>query len=435
MPNRPNILLIFTDEQSADAMSCAGNVEISTPAMDRLAADGVRFERAYCAAPSCAPARNSLHTGRMPHQVEFGENGKIAKPEETLGRILAGAGYDCNYAGNRAFSLSEDPGICGYQPLSPKGDAITAQRSAEFLQERGRGQNDNPFFLVSSFINPHNIYQWARDQDTYLGAVEDRPIHECPILPANHHMAPFTPQCIKAYLGGHSPAYQAPQPIDDPNWWRRYRNAYFRMIEMVDAQIGIVLDSLRDSGLYDDTLVLFISDHGDCAGAHQWLWKNVLYEEALKVPFILKPPSGSAAGLSSAFVSTGLDILPTFCDYAEADLPGGLQGRSLRPLVEGSKDAEESWRKQLVVVTDRHDYGMVGRAAFEGNTKYVIYEWGRYREQLFDLEADPGEMVNVASSARFTPDLVRMRSFLRDWCAETGDYFKSVPKGENPAPY
>ena len=433
MPNRPNILLIFTDEQSADAMSCTGNVEISTPAMDSLAADSMRFERAYCAAPSCAPARNSLHTGRLPHQVEFDDDNRIAHPEQTLGRILSGSGYDCFYAGNRAFALSEDPDVCGYQPLAPKGDDITAERSAEFL--RGRNQNDNPFFLVSSFINPHNIYQWARDQDTYLGTVEERPIHDCPILPANHHMAPFTPQCIKAYLGGHTPAYPAHQPIDDPNWWRRYRNAYFRMIEMADAQIGIVLDALRDSGQYDDTLVLFISDHGDCAGAHQWLWKNVLYEEALKVPFILKPPSGSEAALSSAFVSTGLDILPTFCDYAETDLPDGLRGRSLRPLVEGSREAEESWRKQLVVVTDRHDYGVVGRAAFEDHMKYVIYEWGRYREQLFDLKADPGEMVNLASSSRFTPDLVRMRSFLREWCADTGDYFKQVPKGTEPALY
>jgi arylsulfatase A-like enzyme len=434
VPNRPNILLIFTDEQSASAMSCAGNVEISTPAMDSLAADSMRFERAYCAAPSCAPARNSLHTGRMPHQIEFTEN-RLAHPEETLGRILSGAGYDCHYAGNRAFALSEDPAECGYQPLSPKGDAITAQRSAEFLEERGRSQSDRPFFLVSSFINPHNIYQWARDQDTYLGTVDERPIHDCPILPPNHHMAPFTPQCIHAYLRGHSPAYPAHQPIDDPNWWRRYRNAYFRMIEMADAQIGIVLDALRNSGQYDDTVVLFISDHGDCAGAHQWLWKNVLYEEALNVPFIFKPPSGSEARLSRAFVSTGLDVLPTFCDYAQADPPSGLQGCSLRPLVEASEEAEESWRQQLVVVTDRHDYGVVGRAAFDDQMKYVIYEWGRYREQLFDLQADPGEMVNLASSSRFTADLVRMRSFLREWCAETGDYFKHVPKGTEPAPY
>ena len=434
MNNRPNILLIFTDEQSASAMSCTGNVEISTPAMDGLAADGVRFERAYCAAPSCAPARNSLHTGRMPHQIEFSDN-RIAKPEETLGRILSSAGYDCYYAGNRAFALSEDPAVCGYQPLAPKGDAITAERSAEFLKERGRNQNDNPFFLVSSFINPHNIYQWARDQDTYLGTVKERPIPDCPLLPPNHHMAPFTPQCVRAYLGGHTPAYPAPQPIDDPNWWRRYRNAYFRMIEMADAQIGIVLDALRDSGQYDDTLVLFISDHGDCAGAHQWLWKNVLYEEALKVPFLLKPPAGRAARRSRAFVSTGLDILPTFCDYAETDAPAGLRGCSLRSLVEGSRDDEDSWRRQLVVVTDRHDYGVVGRAAYEDELKYVIYEWGRYREQLFDLKTDPGEMVDLASSSRFTPDLVRMRSFLREWCRETGDYFKHVPKGDEPAPY
>ena len=211
--------------------------------------------------------------------------------------------------------------------------------------------------------------------------------------------------------------------------------AFFENADLAVLDQMLVLDALRDSGQYDDTLVLFVSDHGDCAGAHQWLWKNVLYEEALKVPFVLKPPAGREARLSDALVSTGLDVLPTFCDYAETDAPEGLPGCSLRPLVEGSKEAEDAWRQQLVVVTDRHDYGMVGRAAFDGRMKYVIYEWGRYREQLFDLETDPGEMVNLATSSRCTADLVRMRSLLRDWCVETGDHFRLVPKGNEPAPY
>ena len=249
---RPNILLIFTDQQSANAMSCTGNAELSTPNMDNLAADGVRFERAYCATPSCAPARNSIMTSTLPHEISF-DDSCISNPDATLGCILSASGYDCLYAGNRSFALSDEPQVCGFEPLSESLDADMAVDCRDFLLDRGQRDESNPFFLVASFINPHNICQWAREQDTYLGAIEERHIHDCPVLPANHEIAPYEPQAIRAFTATHPSAFSTEDLTDDPNWWRRYRSAYFRLIELVDSHLGIVLGGLRDSGLDDDT--------------------------------------------------------------------------------------------------------------------------------------------------------------------------------------
>jgi arylsulfatase A-like enzyme len=414
----------------------------------------VRFERTYCATPSCAPARNSIMTGTLPHEIAF-TDGKIAHPEATLGRILSASGYDCHYAGNRSFALGQEPEVCGFEPLSKALDADMAVDCRDFLLERGNKGGREPFFLVASFINPHNICQWAREQDTYLGAIEERHIPDCPVLPANHQVAPFEPQAIRSFAATHPSAFSTGDQTEDPNWWRRYRSAYFRLIELVDSHIGIVLEGLRDSGLYDDTLVVFISDHGDGQGAHKLKQKLVLYEEAARVPLIVKPPKTDGEDcsptVSSALAHTGLDLMLTFCDYAELDPPSGLRGRSLRPVVEETSKVSvpASWREQLVIEIDRADrtlpgmqmakhggQNLIGRAVYDGDYKYIVYDWGRYREQLFDLRTDPGEMVNLAQSSRFAPVLAGMRSFLRGWCAETDDHFGvMIPHGDAPAPY
>ena len=453
MSERPNILLIFTDQQSANAMSCAGNAEISTPMMDSLAADGVRFERAYCATPSCAPARNSIFTGTLPHEISFAE-GRISNPDATLGRIMSASGYDCYYAGNRSFALSREPEICGFEPLSESRDAEMAVDCREFLLDRGQENGSNPFFLVASFINPHNICQWAREQDTYLGRIEERHIHDCPVLPSNHEISPYEPQAIRSFTATHPSAFSTENQIDDPNWWRRYRSAYFRLVELADSHIGIVLKALRDGGMYDDTLVVFVSDHGDGQGAHKLKQKLILYEEAAKVPLIVKPPKapgGFASKVSPALAHTGLDLMPTFCDYGAIEPSASLRGRSLRPVVEEtSNPVPASWREHLVIEIDRAardlpgmqmgkhgGKNLIGRAVYDSDRyKYVIYDWGRYREQLFDLRADPGETVNLAGSSLFVSALASMRGYLREWCMETDDHFGAmIPSGDGPAPY
>lgn len=444
MRKRPNVLLVLTDQQSWNAMSCAGNPWISTPAMDRLAEEGVRFTNAYCVSPSCAPSRKSMLTGHLPHNVEM--NGRyVAHPEINAGRLFSAAGYQCRYAGVRGHSLPDPPEESGFVSIAERGesDEQVAAASRRFIREHGEGDRNNPFFLVTAFINPHNICQWARAQDTYLGAIEERPLSECPELPANYPVAAFAPQAIEPYMPGRSALFSKDGESDDPNWWRRYRSAYFRLIEMVDALVGSVLDALRDSGQYEDTLVVFAADHGDGQGAHQWRWKNVLYEEAVHIPLIVKPPGTPRAGVIDERVSTGLDLLPTLRDYTGIAPPGSLPGLSWREMIEGVPDASLPFaERDLVVQVDRLSkvhynlpvgrHGgayLLGRAIYHGSLKYGVYDWGRYREQLFDLSTDPGEMQNLAVSSAYESELRQMRTLLREWCERTGDEFASAVPG------
>ena len=164
MSKRPNILYIFTDQQSADAMSCAGNGDLCTPGMDRLAANGARFRNAYCSYPLCTPRRASMFTGKMPHELGITGNGAPVPEERVpmgLGNVLSEAGYDCAYAGKWHVPQIAIPDrehgfrrICGFD------DNSIAATCAEFMAE----DRDRPFFLVAAFDNPHNICEWGREQ-------------------------------------------------------------------------------------------------------------------------------------------------------------------------------------------------------------------------------------------------------------------------------
>lgn len=427
MSAQPNIVFLITDSQANFALSCDGNPYVHTPAADGLARDGVRFERAYCATPSCAPARSAILTGKMDHQIAR-EDRQIVDAENTVYRLMAQAGYDCVYAGNRAFPLRGDPDLTGYRHLTPKGDAHTADRSVEFIHEWGREYHENPLFLTASFINPHDIYEWVLDLDLRLGPIDEKPIQDCPPLPANYPLGPYTPEAITSYMAA-NPHFSMPDQTGDPNWWRMYCNAYYRLVELVDAHLGMIVDALKSVDMYEDTLIVMISDHGDCRASHQWMWKNILYEESIGIPLIVKSPNNGDGivrdATTDALASSGLDLIHTFCEYGGACPPKGLEGRSLKQVVDAAQRGQThaDWRDILPVTTYRHDMGMVGRTLISERFKYIVYEWGRYREQLFDLETDPGEMVNLAVNSEYHERLSDLRAAMRDWCERTDDPF------------
>jgi arylsulfatase A-like enzyme len=162
---------------------------------------------------------------------------------------------------------------------------------------------------------------------------------------------------------------------------------------MVDAQIGVVLKALRDSGQVENTVVIFTSDHGDHDGAHKLEHKGSFYEEAIRVPLIISQAGTTPSGVvdDGHLVSNGLDLLPTVCDYAGAAVPGELEGVSLRPLAEG-RDVDE-WRSRLAIEC------VTGRMVMSPRYKYMLYDSGAHREQLIDRVTDPGEMRNAAQDA------------------------------------
>jgi choline-sulfatase len=435
--NRPNILFIMTDQQHAGMMSCTGNKWLKTPALDRLSACGIRFERAYACNPVCVPNRFSLQTGLMPSAIGMFQNsdsGRVSVTDailqKSLGRLFHEADYETVYGGKVHLpSKMNDVQNLGYRNLTGDSRQGLADACAKFI----KGQHSRPFFLFASFINPHDICYMAindfrrtkvrapvdnTDSKT-CEAVLDRAgkaadigtffRENCPPLPTNHGVPKAEPECITHKYLNARPFRAYVREKWTQNQWRLHRWAYCRLTEMVDKRIGTLLDALREAGLEDNTLIVFTSDHGDMDAAHKMEHKSVLYEESVRVPFIVSYKGVIPHGVvdDTHLVSNGLDLLPTLCDYASIKIPAGRHGLSLRPLAQGKKTVP--WRDY--VVSESQNGRMLQTARF----KYCIYDSGRHREQLIDLKNDPGEMENLAENPGFKEVLDKHHRLLRKW--------------------
>ncbi len=442
-PDKPNILVIVTDQQHAGMMSCAGNPHLKTPAMDWLAAHGVRFERAYAANPVCVPSRFSLQTGCYPSVIGMRHNGDSKRTTPfpgletaTLGRLMQQAGYDVAYGGKVHLPTGAGMGDIrkvGYRMLTGDERGALADACAAFVRE----EREKPFFLFASFINPHDIcYMAIQDYEKKEGrhaaaqalrealqmpdGVPESEFYatRCPPVPANLEPTAGEPKAVEAFLQQRPFKWHARTTWTDARW-RLHRWAYGRLTERVDAEIGRVLDALREGGRAEKTLIVFTSDHGDLDGAHRIEHKTLLYEEAIRVPFLVTWKGVTKAGTVDAdhFVVNGLDLLPTACDYAGIAPPKGLLGRSVRPLAEGR--APESWREELVVESE------VGRLLRVGSLTYWALDFAGPEEALFDLAADPGEMKNLAGDPACRKDLEAMRARLEAWQERTGVSYRN----------
>jgi len=439
-PKRPNILFIFSDQQRADMLSCAGNKYLKTPAMDSLAAGGVRFERAYCANPVCVPSRFAMMTGVMPSRVGLEENAPLKRKqgvpdeilERSLGRIFRNAGYETAYGGKVHLPMTLEQ--IGFDCISKDERSGLAEACAAFL----RRPHDKPFLLVASFINPHDICFMALEAATKEPTPKEPPLGPAeqvwrlpegvsredfarksyPPLPANFEVPPGEPEGVKQV--DPRPARFWVREHWTPEDWRLHRWAYCRLTEIVDAEIGTVLRALREAGLEDNTLIVFSSDHGDIDASHRLEHKAVLYEEAERVPLVVSWKGVTRPGLvdSDHLVSTGLDLIPTLCDFAGIPVPKELAGRSVRPLAEGRRPA--AWRDCLGIES-KHC-----RAMHTARFKYTVYNVGEHREVLVNLEKDPGEMKNLASDPAYREVLENHRKRLRQWMEEARD---SLAKG------
>ncbi len=392
--------------------------------MDSLAQRGMRFTQAYCTQPLCTPSRASLFTGFMPHEVGVQRNGLAITDTmvgQGIGHLLSRAGYDCGYGGKWHVPEASLPEGHGFERVAPFGDDGLTDACVAFLQR----PRERPFFLVASYDNPHNICEWARRQPLPWGRVADpASLADCPNLPANFAPPSFEPEIIRIEQDANRQLYPAVSFTEDD--WRRYRYAYCRLVEKVDAQVGRLLEALDRNGLCDSTVVVFTSDHGDGNGAHRWNQKSVLYEDVIRVPLLIAAPGNLLSDAQCAsLVSTGLDVYPTLCAYAGVTPPPGRAGYPLQPLIEGTN--RPSWRDELVVQTffdGGRGYNTVGRMLRTLRYKYVVYHMGRHREQLFDLEQDPGEMVNLAVEQRHAGVLAEHRRRLAAWCEQISDPFR-----------
>ena len=410
---RPNILFLFADDHRPDALGAAGNEHIQTPHLDALAARGFRFTRNYCMGSIhgavCQPSRAMLNSGRSLYRVNMNLEGA-----PTLGESLRSAGYRTFgtgkwHNGTASFVRSFEHGtniffggmsnheavpirdLQANGELTPRttaegfSSALFADAAIEFLDGLDAA-DEEPFFAYVSFTAPHDPRQpTGRYRQMYYDAR--------PPLPRN-----FLPQhpFHNGWMSGRDESLAA---------WPRTEEVvgdqlaeYYGMITHMDDQIGRVLEALERSGRADNTLVVFTADHGLAVGSHGLLGKQSVYEHAMGAPLIVAGP-GVPVGESSALTYL-YDLMPTMLDAADVDAPEGVEGQSLRPVWQGES---EGVRDSLYLT-----YENKMRSVTDGRWKLIRYPLID-REQLFDLQTDPDEMVDLVQA----PGLQERRSDLR----------------------
>ncbi len=442
---KPNIIYIYTDQQRAKMMSCAGNKWLHTPAIDYLAENGIRFTRAYATNPVCSPSRVSLITGRFPGQFNddkgnpVKENaGSMKIPEiseevknTTIAAFMKKAGYNLIYGGKEHLPAPLIPAKLGFKDITNDERDMLAETAANYIKSNPK----EPYFMVVSLINPHDIcYMAIRD---FAGSEQENRILEngkvelatldkalampegvsekdffaeyCPPLPPNFEIQEDEPKAI-SWRNDQRYFQKTARKNYTEQDWRKHRWAYCRLTEIVDKQIQIVLDAVKESGQEQNTLILFSSDHGDMDSAHRLEHKSLLYEESANIPFVAmwKGHIPESKVDSVHLVSNGLDLLPTVCDYAGMEGKSDPRGKSLRLLFEGEKT---DWRQYLGVESQ------VGKMVVDADGyKYIRYDVAGIEENLLDLNKDPYETKHFTNDPEYAEKLSELRSvFNNEW--------------------
>ena len=424
----PDIAIFLTDQQQAAMMSIAGAQGLNTPTMDTLALQGVRFTHAYCPTPQCSPTRSAYWTGRYPHRtgvmgnvknrppVPAGMSGPLDHAIPNIAKIFAPAGYETVYFGK--WHLGGVPCDYGFETCSPErlhGEDLTV-RAIEFLQKRRLlAQPRRPLLFIVSWVNPHDIYQITKPEK--LDIPTDTPVTLPKNLRDDLRHKPF-PQ--RHFLQQDQGKVVANYTDND---WKRYIRYYRQLTETVDAQIGRVLAEFRLNA--PQSLVIFASDHGDSAGSHGLPFKSpAMYEELVRVPLIFSWPDHLKAGVSDALVSP-IDLLPTLCDLANIKAPEGMDGRSLRPLLNQPAKTPADWRDAIFVeYYGKQNWRAPIRMIRTERWKYVRYL--QYGNELYDLNADPHEMNNLAGKPAHADRQKTLADRLDQWISQTRDPFNKL---------
>lgn len=335
-----------------------------------------------------------------------------------------------------------DPEISNWM-LGAETDPPLTEAVVEFLDNY---DDKKPFFLAVSYHNPHDICfyprkdGWFTKEDSLLlirhygfkyklpdvvGTHPDNYVN-LPPLPDNHDVDLNEPEFIIQKRREHDEygmetklAYKEFSEKE----WRGYYYAYCQLTEMVDKEIGKVLDALSKNNFEDNTIIVFTSDHGDGAASHKWAAKNSLYEESSRIPFIFswhdQIPSGTK---DVTHLVSQIDILPTLCDYAGFKAPVEFTGRSLKSIIE---NPDATWRDYLTVELADYepDRQRKGRMLRTAEFKYNVYSLGLRNEQFYNLKTDPGEMNNLINDSAYQGEILKHKKMLQDWMARTGDTF------------
>lgn len=401
----PNIVLLLTDDQRFDAIGALGHPVLKTPNMDSLARSGHAFRNAYTLGANvgavCTPSRNMLQCGKAYFRYE----GIHAKPDgHTMPEVFNAAGYETYYYGKKGntaplieakFEHAHALANNDLEHVGGEPGKCIVDAAIQFLKAR---DGKRPLFMQLAWPNPHDPRTAA---EKYMAMYKR---DEIP-LPKN-----YMPQ--HPFDNGEMAVRDerlAPWPRTEDEI-RRHLHEYYATITALDFHIGRLLVTLKDVGLEENTIVVFTSDNGLSVGSHGLMGKQNVYEPGLKVPLIFSGP-GIPKGESLALVYL-MDLFPTFCDLAGIAKPEGIDGRSLKHVIDGSA---KGVRDTLFL-----SYRDVQRAVRDDGWKLIRYPQIN-RTQLFDLQSDPDELRDLAGEAPQADRIATMMGALRDWQKQLGD--------------
>ncbi len=431
----PNVLYIIVDQHSGLMTNQAGYPNVTTPGVDKLAQDGVYFTRSYCSYPVCTSARKTFLTGMMPSQAS-----DVTK-HVSIGTQFKNIGYETVFYGKWHVGSThmDDEGVDTWHGFDTYTDARVDsdiyQWSSDFLKQ----EHTKPFFMITSFLNPHDCCELARniagENDSYHdGAVEENADTAiCPHLPYNFAIPPNEPEGFYTRRNNEPDEnYWDSQPTK--LWteveWRQYMYGYDRLVEKVDQHVENLYDDLVASGLLDNTIIVYTSDHGDGHGSHAWTQKKSFYEESVNVPLIFSWKGKTHKGfINKETLASGLDIYPTLLQMVGISASEDLPGEDLSPVL--LADAQDTIINRDYVVSEMNQKAYTGNTpgTFVGYTvitddyKYILFDKGVNREMLFDVKNDPGELNPVTDDESYAAVLADGRAKLKEWVKKTNADF------------
>jgi arylsulfatase A-like enzyme len=401
---KPNVVFLFADDQRADTIGALGNPHIKTPNLDQLAQGGFVFRNAYCLGANmpavCTPSRNMLLSGR----AYFRWQGPQAQPDmPNFPTSMKAAGYETYHHGKRGNTSPKIQELFDHNKYVVDNDDRTngepcgtiVDEAIGFLKSR---DGSKPVFMYLAFSNPH---------DPRVAAKEYMDLYERDKIPLPKDYLPLHPfnngeQFVRDEL-------LAPFPRT-PDVVRKHLHDYYATISAMDHHIGRLLAAIKQLGMYDNTIFIYSADHGLAIGSHGLFGKQNLYEAGMKPPLVFSGP-GIPRGETQALVYL-LDIFPTVCDLVGTDIPSGLDGKSLRPVIEGRASGV---RDSLFLA-----YRDVQRAVRDERYKLIRYPQVNVT-QLFDLKTDPDEITNLAERPEQAQRIGKMTAELKRWQQSLGD--------------
>jgi len=462
MGRDPNILFIMADDHAANAISCYGSRINRTPNIDRIAADGVRFENCFCTNSLCSPSRASILTGQYSHiNGVYTLADSLDERRRNVAKILKEAGYQTALIGK--WHLHSNPSGFDYWNIIPDVDhggqgryynPILMSDTGEIKQHEGyvtdiitdltikwlKNRDENkPFFLLCHHKAPHR--PWEPDAK-HAKMYEKEEIPEPDNLLDDYRNRSRAAANAKLKIGEDlklRDLKQTPPPDLKGSafvkWaYQRYIKDYLRCVASIDDNVGRLLDFLEKEGLTKNTIVIYTSDQGMFLGEHGYFDKRFMYEESIRMPFIIRYPQEAKPGMVIDDIILNVDFAPTFLDYAGIETPDEMQGQSFRPILRGERP--EDWRTSMYYRYWMHLAHHWVPAHYGIRTKRykLIYYYGQPlgmkgaipqptepEWELFDLKRDPHEMNNVYEDPAYADVVERLKDEMKNLQKELND--------------